>query len=68
MKRFDKLECAKSYILADNDVALESNTDGKWLWDVMPTKLQGPYNLVKIEPADHEVMFTNPSLLAWKII
>ncbi|WP_291038375.1 alpha/beta hydrolase [Herbiconiux sp.] len=54
----------RSYINGTEDIALPA---GEWAWHPrMSSRLQGP-RLVQL-PGSHEVMFTNPVLLAQKII
>ena len=62
--RFYESTLPKSYINATEDAALPP---GEWGWHPRMSSRLGLYRLVQL-PGSHEVMFTNPTLLASKII
>jgi len=64
LKKFYSLDIPKSYINATEDIALPP---GEWGWHPRMSNRLGLYRLVQM-PGSHEVMFTNPSGLAEKII
>jgi pimeloyl-ACP methyl ester carboxylesterase len=64
MKRFYTLDMPKSYINAFDDNGL---LQGEWGWHPRMSNRLGQFRLVQM-PGGHEVMFTNPELLADKII
>jgi pimeloyl-ACP methyl ester carboxylesterase len=64
MKRFYALDLPKSYINAWDDNGL---LQGEWGWHPRMSNRLGQFRLVQM-PGGHEVMFTNPQLLADKII
>ncbi|HXY24094.1 MAG TPA: alpha/beta hydrolase [Candidatus Acidoferrum sp.] len=64
LKDFYSLDIPKSYINATEDIALPP---GEWGWHPRMSNRLGLYRLVQMS-GSHEVMFTNPSGLAEKII
>lgn len=64
LKRFYSLDIPKSYINCTEDIALPP---GEWGWHPRMSNRLGLYRLVQM-PGSHEVMFTNPSGLAEKIL
>jgi len=64
LRKFYSLDIPKSYINATEDIALPP---GEWGWHPRMSNRLGLYRLVQM-PGSHEVMFTNPSGLAEKII
>ena len=64
LTRFYALTTPRSYINATEDIALPP---GEWGWHPRMSSRLGMYRLVQL-PGSHEVMFTNPDLLAQKII
>jgi pimeloyl-ACP methyl ester carboxylesterase len=64
LSRFYALETPKTYLNATEDTALPP---GEWGWHTRMSSRLGMYRLVQL-PGSHEVMFTNPELLAAKII
>ncbi|GAA4881171.1 alpha/beta fold hydrolase [Actinomycetospora straminea] len=64
LTRFYDLEIPRSYINATEDIALPP---GEWGWHPRMSSRLGLYRLVQL-PGSHEVMFTNPALLARKIV
>ncbi|GAA11492.1 putative salicylate esterase [Gordonia alkanivorans NBRC 16433] len=64
LTRFYQSEIPKSYINATEDIALPP---GEWGWHPRMSSRLGMYRLVQL-PGSHEVMFTNPKLLAAKIV
>ena len=64
LKKFYSLDIAKSYINCTEDTALPS---GEWGWHPRMSSRLGLYRLVQM-PGSHEVLYTNPSGLAEKIV
>lgn len=64
LRRFYALDIPKSYINATEDTALPQ---GEWGWHPRMSGRLGAFRLVQL-PGSHEVMFTNPALLAAKIV
>jgi pimeloyl-ACP methyl ester carboxylesterase len=64
LKKFYSLDLPRSYINATEDIALPP---GEWGWHPRMSSRLGLYRLVQM-PGSHEVMFTNPSGLAERII
>lgn len=64
LARFYALETPKSYLNATEDTALPP---GEWGWHPRMSSRLGMYRLVQM-PGSHEVMFSNPALLAEKIV
>jgi pimeloyl-ACP methyl ester carboxylesterase len=64
LKKFYSLDTPKSYINCTEDIALPP---GEWGWHPRMSNRLGLYRLVQM-PGSHEVMFTNPSGLAEKIV
>ncbi len=64
LKKFYSLGIPKSYINATEDIALPP---GEWGWHPRMSNRLGLYRLVQMA-GSHEVMFTNPSGLAEKIV
>ncbi|TSD94241.1 alpha/beta hydrolase [Skermania sp. ID1734] len=64
LDRFYKSDIPRSYINATEDTALPP---GEWGWHPRMSSRLGMYRLVQL-PGSHEVMFTNPKLLAAKIV
>ena len=64
LKRFYSLDVPKSYINCTEDIALPP---GEWGWHPRMSNRLGLYRLVQM-PGSHEVMFTNPSGLAERIV
>ena len=64
LSRFYALEIPKSYINATEDIALPP---GEWAWHPRMSSRLGLYRLVQL-PGSHEVMFSDPELLAAKIV
>jgi hypothetical protein len=64
LKKFYSLGIPKSYINCTEDIALPP---GEWGWHPRMSNRLGLYRLVQM-PGSHEVMFTNPSGLAEKIL
>jgi pimeloyl-ACP methyl ester carboxylesterase len=64
LKKFYSLDIPKSYINCTEDIALPP---GEWGWHPRMSNRLGLYRLVQM-PGSHEVMFTNPSGLAEKIL
>lgn len=64
LKKFYLLDIPKSYINCTEDIALPP---GEWGWHPRMSNRLGLYRLVQM-PGSHEVMFTNPSGLAEKIV
>ena len=64
LKKFYSLQIAKSYINCTEDTALPP---GEWAWHPRMSSRLGLYRLVQM-PGSHEVLYTNPSGLAGKII
>lgn len=64
LKRFYQLETPKTYLNGTEDTALPP---GEWGWHPRMSSRLGLHRLVQL-PGSHEVMFTNPKLLAEKIV
>ncbi|MFD9890823.1 alpha/beta fold hydrolase [Amycolatopsis sp. NPDC059027] len=64
LSRFSRLEIAKSYLNCTDDTALPP---GEWGWHPRMSGRLGLHRLVQL-PGSHEVVFTNPRLLAEKIV
>lgn len=64
LSRFYSLEIPKSFLNATEDIALPP---GEWGWHPRMSGRLGLYRLVQL-PGSHEVMLTNPSGLADKIV
>jgi pimeloyl-ACP methyl ester carboxylesterase len=64
LKKFYSLSIPRSYINCMEDIALPP---GEWGWHPRLSGRLGLYRLVQM-PGSHEVMYTNPQLLARKII
>ncbi|MGA2510387.1 MAG: alpha/beta hydrolase family protein [Candidatus Acidiferrales bacterium] len=64
LKKFYLLDIPKSYINCTEDIALPP---GEWGWHPRMSGRLGLYRLVQM-PGSHEVIYTNPSGLAEKII
>jgi pimeloyl-ACP methyl ester carboxylesterase len=64
LKRFYRLETPKTYLNGTEDTALPP---GEWGWHPRMSSRLGLHRLVQL-PGSHEVMFTNPELLAEKIV
>ena len=64
MKTFYQLRIPKSYINCTEDNALGH---GDWGWHPRMSSRLGMFRLIQM-PGSHEVMFTNPTLLADKIV
>lgn len=64
LKKFYSLGTPKSYINCTEDITLPP---GEWGWHPRMSSRLGLYRLVQM-PGSHEVMFTNPSGLAEKIL
>jgi len=64
LRKFYSLGTPKSYINCTEDIALPP---GEWGWHSRMSKGLGLYRLVQVAESD-EVMFTNPSRLAEKIV
>lgn len=64
LSRFSRLEIAKSFLNCTDDTALPP---GEWGWHPKMSGRLGLHRLVQL-PGSHEVVFTNPRLLAEKIV
>lgn len=64
LKTFYSLQIPKSYVNCTEDIALPP---GEWGWHPRMSSRLGLYRLVQM-PGSHEVIFTNPALLADKLI
>lgn len=64
LKKFYSLQIPRSFINATEDTALPP---GDWGWHPRMTSRLGVYRLVQM-PGSHEVIYTNPGLLAEKIV
>jgi pimeloyl-ACP methyl ester carboxylesterase len=65
MKKFYSLQqIPKSYLNCTEDISLPQ---GEWGWHPRMSNRLGPFRLVQM-PGSHEVIFTNPSGLAEKIV
>lgn len=64
LKRFYSLDLPRSYLNCTEDIALPP---GEWGWHPRMSSRLGLYRLVQM-PGSHEALFTNPALLAEKII
>jgi len=65
LSRFYQTTIPKSYLNCTEDTALPAGPD--WGWHPRMSSRLGLYRLVQM-PGSHEVLFTNPALLAAKII
>lgn len=65
LKTFFSLEIPKSYLNCTEDIALPPGPD--WGWHPRMSSRLGLYRLVQM-PGSHQVNFTNPELLALKIV
>ena len=64
LSRFYQLQIPRSYLNGTEDTALPP---GEWGWHPRMSSRLGLHRLVQL-PGSHEVVFTNPGLLATKII
>ncbi len=64
LAKFYRLDVPRSYINFTEDIALPA---GEWGWHPRMSNRLGLYRLVQ-KPGSHEVMFTNPGLLATAIV
>ncbi|MFI2378083.1 alpha/beta fold hydrolase [Streptomyces sp. NPDC018964] len=64
LKRFYRLGTPKTYLNGTEDTALPP---GEWGWHPRMSSRLGLHRLVQL-PGSHEVMFTNPKLLAEKMV
>jgi pimeloyl-ACP methyl ester carboxylesterase len=64
LKKFYSLDTPRSFINCTEDIALPA---GEWGWHPRMSSRLGMHRLVQM-PGSHEVIYTNPSLLAQKII
>jgi hypothetical protein len=64
LKKFYSLNIPKSYINCTEDIALPP---GEWGWHPRMSNRLGLYRLVQM-PGSHETLYTNPTLLAEKIV
>jgi len=64
LKKFYSLQIPRSFINCTEDTALPP---GEWGWHPRMTSRLGVYRLVQM-PGSHEVIYTNPALLAQKIV
>lgn len=64
MKKFYALDIPRSYLNCTEDTALPQ---GEWGWHPRMSGRLGLFRLVQM-PGSHEVMFTNPALLAEKLV
>jgi pimeloyl-ACP methyl ester carboxylesterase len=64
LKKFYSLQIPRTYLNCTEDIALPP---GEWGWHPRMSNRLGLYRLVQM-PGSHEVMHTNPSLLADKLI
>jgi pimeloyl-ACP methyl ester carboxylesterase len=64
LKKFYSLQTPKSYINCTEDISLPP---GEWGWHPRMSNRLGLYRLVQM-PGGHETIYTNPSLLAEKIV
>lgn len=64
LKKFYSLNIPKSYINCTEDIALPP---GEWGWHPRMSNRLGLYRLVQM-PGSHETLYTNPSLLAEKLV
>ena len=64
LTRFYALETPRSYLNGTEDIALPP---GEWAWHPRMSSRLGMYRLVQM-PGSHEVMLSNPVLLAEKIV
>jgi pimeloyl-ACP methyl ester carboxylesterase len=65
LKSFFSLQIPKSYLNCTEDIALPPGTE--WGWHPRMSSRLGLYRLVQM-PGSHQVNFTNPELLALKIV
>jgi pimeloyl-ACP methyl ester carboxylesterase len=64
LRRFYILDIPRSYLIATDDISLPP---GEWGWHPRMSSRLGLYRLVEM-PGSHELMFSNPSGLADKIL
>jgi len=64
LQKFYSLEIPRSFINCTEDIALPP---GEWGWHPRMSGRLGVYRLVQM-PGSHEVIYTNPALLAQKIV
>lgn len=64
LKRFYELQIPKSYVNATEDNGI---LQGEWGWHPRMSNRLGYFRLVQL-PGSHGVMFTNPTLLASKLV
>jgi hypothetical protein len=64
LKKFYALELPRSYLNCTEDIALPH---GEWGWHPRMSSRLGLFRLVQM-PGSHEALFTNPAMLAEKII
>jgi pimeloyl-ACP methyl ester carboxylesterase len=64
LEKFYALDTPRSYLIGRNDIALPP---GEWGWHPRMSDRLGQYRLVQM-PGSHELIFSNPSGLADKII
>ena len=64
LTKFYSLQIPKSYLNCTEDTALPH---GEWCWHPRMSSRLGLFRLVQM-PGSHEVIFTNPTLLAQKIV
>jgi pimeloyl-ACP methyl ester carboxylesterase len=64
LQKFYSLEIPRSFINCTEDIALPP---GEWGWHPRMSGRLGVYRLVQM-PGSHEVIYTNPALLAEKIV
>lgn len=64
LTRFYASTIPRSYVNATEDIAMPP---GEWAWHPRMSSRLGMYRLVQL-PGSHEVMFTNPELLAAKLV
>jgi pimeloyl-ACP methyl ester carboxylesterase len=64
LQKFYSLEMPRSFINCTEDIALPP---GEWGWHPRMSGRLGVYRLVQM-PGSHEVIYTNPALLAQKIV
>jgi hypothetical protein len=65
LKTFFSLEISKSYLNCTEDIALPPGPD--WGWHPRMSSRLGSYWLLQM-PGRHQLNFTNPELLALKIV
>lgn len=64
LRKFYSLDTPRSFLNCTEDIALPA---GEWGWHPRMSSRLGMHRLVQM-PGSHEVIYTNPSLLAQKII